>query len=119
MEGDEALEEERKKNLSILQSVLGSSQQNCNSTTGKAKTFRSATRVRARAYVCACYCGSRFTLTKQNMSVCRDVSALHYDPTREEHAAMETKTTANKDRYKHGNRRRAGANLIYRCCKSH
>lgn len=40
---DEALEEERKKNLSILQSVLGSSQQTCSSkTAGKAKTFRSA-----------------------------------------------------------------------------
>lgn len=50
MEGDETLEEEKKKNLSILQSVLGSSQQNCNSTTGKAKTFRWA----ARVQMCAC-----------------------------------------------------------------
>ncbi|XP_074529826.1 nucleolar protein 8 isoform X2 [Halichoeres trimaculatus] len=64
---DEALEEERKKNLSILQSVLGSSQQTSSSkTAGKAKTFR-------------------------------DVSALHYDPSKEEHAAFETKTEETKE----------------------
>ncbi|XP_040890551.1 nucleolar protein 8 isoform X2 [Toxotes jaculatrix] len=66
-EEDEALEEEKKKNLSILQGVLGSSQQTCSSkTAGKAKTFR-------------------------------DVSALHYDPSREEHAAFETKTDETKE----------------------
>lgn len=32
-------------------------------------------------------------------SVCRDVSALHYDPSREEHAAFETKTDKTKERY--------------------
>ncbi|CAJ1052050.1 nucleolar protein 8 isoform X1 [Xyrichtys novacula] len=64
---DEALEEERKKNLSILQSVLGSSQQTSSSKTSvKAKTFR-------------------------------DVSALHYDPSKEEHAAFETKTEETKE----------------------
>ncbi len=42
-EEDETLEEEKKKNLSILQSVLGSSQQTSSSKMpGKAKTFRSA-----------------------------------------------------------------------------
>lgn len=42
--GDAALEEERKKNLSILQSVLGSSQSS-SAIAGKAKTFRCATQV--------------------------------------------------------------------------
>lgn len=42
-EDDEALEEERKKNLEILQSVLSSSQQTCSRTASKAKTFRSDT----------------------------------------------------------------------------
>lgn len=32
-------------------------------------------------------------------AVCRDVSTLHYDPSREEHAAFETKTTEIKERY--------------------
>jgi len=42
-EEDEALEEEKKKTLSILQSVLGSSQQTSSSKTPtKAKKFRSA-----------------------------------------------------------------------------
>lgn len=42
-EEEGALEEERKKNLSILQSVLGSGQQTSSSkTASKAKTFRSA-----------------------------------------------------------------------------
>lgn len=40
-EDDEALEDEKKKNLSILQSILGSSQQTTTSKTAiKAKTFR-------------------------------------------------------------------------------
>uniref|UniRef100_A0A3Q3REB3 Uncharacterized protein n=1 Tax=Monopterus albus TaxID=43700 RepID=A0A3Q3REB3_MONAL len=30
-------------------------------------------------------------IQKETKSVCRDISALHYDPTREEHAAFETK----------------------------
>lgn len=43
---EEALEEEKKKNLSILQSILGSSQQTCSSKTpSKAKTFRSDTHI--------------------------------------------------------------------------
>lgn len=43
-EEEEALEEERKKNLSILQSVLDSSQQICCSKmASKARTFRSST----------------------------------------------------------------------------
>ncbi|XP_068171299.1 nucleolar protein 8 [Antennarius striatus] len=64
----EALEDERKKNLSILQSVLNSAPRTGSSKpASKAKTFR-------------------------------DVSALHYDPSREEHAAFETKTTEPKKR---------------------
>lgn len=48
-EEEEALEEERKKNLSILQSVLGSSQETSSSkTAGKAKTFRSASHSHTR-----------------------------------------------------------------------
>ncbi|XP_028302597.1 nucleolar protein 8 isoform X2 [Gouania willdenowi] len=75
-EDDEALEEERKKNLSILQSVLGSSEQTCSSkTTSKAKKFR-------------------------------DVSALHYDPSREEHAAFETKTEDVKKESKSARRKK-------------
>ncbi|TMS19637.1 Nucleolar protein 8 [Larimichthys crocea] len=66
-EEDESLEDERKKNLSILQSVLGSSQQTCSSK--------------------AAAKGKTF----------RDVSALHYDPSREEHAAFETKTDKTKE----------------------
>lgn len=31
--------------------------------------------------------------------VCRDVSALHYDPSREEHAAFESKVDSSKNRY--------------------
>uniref|UniRef100_A0A665VE08 Nucleolar protein 8 n=1 Tax=Echeneis naucrates TaxID=173247 RepID=A0A665VE08_ECHNA len=64
---DEDLEQERKKNLSILQSVLGSSQQTYSSkTASKAKNFR-------------------------------DVSALHYDPSKEEHAVFETITDEAKE----------------------
>ncbi|XP_051271551.1 nucleolar protein 8 isoform X2 [Dicentrarchus labrax] len=66
-EDDETLEEERKKNLSILQSVLGSSQQTCSSKPAS----------KAKTF--------------------RDVSALHYDPSREEHAAFETKTNEIKE----------------------
>ncbi|XP_027134968.1 nucleolar protein 8 isoform X2 [Larimichthys crocea] len=66
-EEDESLEDERKKNLSILQSVLGSSQQTCSSK--------------------AAAKGKTF----------RDISALHYDPSREEHAAFETKTDKTKE----------------------
>ncbi|KAM9859282.1 nucleolar protein 8 [Aulostomus maculatus] len=65
-EDDEALEEERKKNLSILQSVLGSSQQTCSSKTAG----------KAKTF--------------------RDVSVLHYDPSREEHSSFETKTDETK-----------------------
>ncbi|XP_029006137.1 nucleolar protein 8 [Betta splendens] len=63
---DEALEQERKKNLDILQSVLGSSQQTSSKTSSKAKTFR-------------------------------DVSSLHYDPSKEEHAAFETTADESKE----------------------
>nr|XP_029132604.1 nucleolar protein 8 isoform X2 [Labrus bergylta] len=66
-EDEEALEEERKKNLSILQGVLGSSLQTCSSKTT----------VKAKTF--------------------RDVSALHYDPSKEEHAAFETKTEETKE----------------------
>ncbi|XP_044205824.1 nucleolar protein 8 isoform X2 [Thunnus albacares] len=75
-EEDEALEEERKKNLSILQSVLGSSQQTCSSKTT----------VKAKTF--------------------RDVSALHYDPSREEHAAFETKTDETKKESKSARRKK-------------
>lgn len=75
-EEDEALEEERKKNLSILQSVLGSSQQTCSSKTA----------VKAKTF--------------------RDVSALHYDPSREEHAAFETKTDETKKESKSARRKK-------------
>lgn len=66
-EEDEDLEEERKKNLSILQSILSSS-----SVLGSSKTAGKA-------------------------KTFRDVSALHYDPSREEHAAFETKTDEPKE----------------------
>ncbi|MBN3308708.1 NOL8 protein, partial [Amia calva] len=61
------LEEEKKKNLEILQGLLNISIQTPESTkeTAKNKTFR-------------------------------DVGALHYDPTREEHAAFETKMEETK-----------------------
>ena len=48
VEDEETLEDEKKKNLSILQSVLGSIQQTPSSkTAGKAKTFRSDTHTHA------------------------------------------------------------------------
>nr|XP_033481693.1 nucleolar protein 8 [Epinephelus lanceolatus] len=75
-EEEEALEEEKKKNLSILQSVLGSSQQTCSSKTP----------TKAKTF--------------------RDVSALHYDPSREEHAAFETKTDETKKESKAARRKK-------------
>ncbi|KAM4740986.1 nucleolar protein 8 isoform 2-T2 [Anableps anableps] len=75
MADEEALEEEKKKNLSILQSVLGSSQPTSSKTAGKAKKFR-------------------------------DVSALHYDPSKEEHAAFETKTEETKKESKAARRKK-------------
>ncbi|XP_037535854.1 nucleolar protein 8 [Nematolebias whitei] len=75
MKDDEDLEEERKKNLSILQSVLGSSRQTSSKTESKAKRFR-------------------------------DVSALHYDPSREEHAAFETKAEEPKKESKSARRKK-------------
>ncbi|TDH13628.1 hypothetical protein EPR50_G00035220 [Perca flavescens] len=75
-EEEEALDEERKKNLSILQSVLGSSQQTCSSKTAG----------RAKTF--------------------RDVSALHYDPSKEEHAAFETKSDETKKESKAARRKK-------------
>ncbi|XP_037346723.2 nucleolar protein 8 isoform X2 [Pungitius pungitius] len=75
-EEEEALDEERKKNLSILQSVLGGSQ-----TAGAAKAA-----AKAKTF--------------------RDVSALHYDPSREEHAAFETKTDDTKKDSKSARRKK-------------
>uniref|UniRef100_A0A096M1B5 Nucleolar protein 8 n=1 Tax=Poecilia formosa TaxID=48698 RepID=A0A096M1B5_POEFO len=75
MEDEEALEEEKKKNLSILQSVLGTSQQASSKTARKAKQFR-------------------------------DVSALHYDPSKEEHTAFETKTEETKKESKAARRKK-------------
>ncbi|XP_069006400.1 nucleolar protein 8 isoform X2 [Embiotoca jacksoni] len=72
-EEDEALEEETRKSLSILQDVLGSSQPI--KTAAKAKKFR-------------------------------DVSALHYDPSKEEHAAFETKTEDTKKESKSARRKK-------------
>ncbi|XP_033994564.1 nucleolar protein 8 isoform X1 [Trematomus bernacchii] len=76
-EEEEALEEERKKSLSILQSVLGSSQHTSSS---------SKTTSKAKTF--------------------RDVSALHYDPSREEHAAFETKTEDTKKESKAARRKK-------------
>ncbi|KAK1901772.1 Nucleolar protein 8 [Dissostichus eleginoides] len=76
-EEEEALEEERKKSLSILQSVLGSSQHTSSS---------SKTTSKAKTF--------------------RDVSALHYDPSREEHAAFETKTEETKKESKAARRKK-------------
>ncbi|XP_051932235.1 nucleolar protein 8 isoform X2 [Hippocampus zosterae] len=58
------LQEEKKRNMSILQGLLGH-QANSAKPSAKTKTFR-------------------------------DVSALHYDPSREEHAAFESKVDGNK-----------------------
>ncbi|KAK2861698.1 hypothetical protein Q5P01_001231 [Channa striata] len=74
-EEDEALEAERKKNMEILQSILGSGQQTCSKTAGKAKTFR-------------------------------DVAALHYDPSKEEHAVFESKTEETKKESKSARRKK-------------
>ncbi|KAF7650386.1 hypothetical protein LDENG_00126660 [Lucifuga dentata] len=75
-EEDEGLEEERRTNLSILQSVLSCSQLTSQQTSSnKTKTFR-------------------------------DVSVLHYDPSREEHAAFETKTDKTKKESKAARRKK-------------
>ncbi|KAI4826658.1 hypothetical protein KUCAC02_030095 [Chaenocephalus aceratus] len=76
-EEEEALEEERKKSLSILQSVLGISQHTSSSSKATSK---------AKTF--------------------RDVSALHYDPSREEHAAFETKTEETKKESKAARRKK-------------
>ncbi|XP_077428754.1 nucleolar protein 8 isoform X2 [Vanacampus margaritifer] len=64
-EDEDLLQEEKKRNMSIVQDLLGH-QANSGKTSAKAKTFR-------------------------------DVSALHYDPSREEHSAFESKAENNKD----------------------
>ncbi|KAM9410427.1 nucleolar protein 8 isoform 1-T5 [Pholidichthys leucotaenia] len=66
LQDEEDLEEEKKKTLSILQSVLGRPP---SSTTGSKAKFR-------------------------------DVSALHYDPSREDHAVFETKKSETKEESK-------------------
>ncbi|KAM9813870.1 nucleolar protein 8 [Neosynchiropus ocellatus] len=79
----ETMEDEKKKNLSILQSVLGSSiDQTCSSKpASKAKTFR-------------------------------DVAALHYDPSREEHAAFEAKQEERKESKAERRRKREEAQKL-------
>ncbi|XP_061746708.1 nucleolar protein 8 [Nerophis ophidion] len=67
---DQALQEEKKRNMSILHKVLG-----LHPPTGKTKTFR-------------------------------DVTALHYDPSKEEHAAFETKTERIKKNSKSARRKK-------------
>ncbi|XP_076012745.1 nucleolar protein 8 [Genypterus blacodes] len=80
-EEDESLGKERKKNLSILQSIVNSNQQTT-SISNKANIFR-------------------------------DVSVLHYDPSREEHAAFETKTEETKKESKATRRKkREGAQKL-------
>ncbi|XP_068452020.1 nucleolar protein 8 [Clinocottus analis] len=76
-EEEEALEEERKKSLSILQSVLGGGGQLA--------------------------CGVK---TPAKTKTFRDVAALHYDPSKEEHAAFETKTDAAKKESKAARRKK-------------
>ncbi|XP_061796485.2 nucleolar protein 8 isoform X2 [Nerophis lumbriciformis] len=71
---DQALQEEKKRNMSILHNVLGLHPPT-GKTAGKAKTFR-------------------------------DVSALHYDPSKEEHAAFETKTERIKKNSKSARRKK-------------
>nr|XP_057911691.1 nucleolar protein 8 isoform X2 [Doryrhamphus excisus]XP_057911692.1 nucleolar protein 8 isoform X2 [Doryrhamphus excisus] len=71
---DEALQEERKRTISILYNVLGQ-QPATGKTASKAKTFR-------------------------------DVSALHYDPSKEEHATFETKTDVPKKESKSARRKK-------------
>ncbi|KAF5908778.1 nucleolar protein 8, partial [Clarias magur] len=61
--GEQELVEEKKKNLSILQSVLNISIQPSDTSKGATKS-----------------------------KIFKDISALHYDPSRETHAAFETKT---------------------------
>lgn len=62
IEGATALEEERKKNLSILQSVLGGRQHSNSATAGKAKNFRW---VRP-----ACLCSGVHVCVNLNKHVC-------------------------------------------------
>ncbi|XP_049589354.1 nucleolar protein 8 [Syngnathus scovelli] len=62
---EDLLQEEKKRNISILQGLLGPQAHSAKPST-KAKTFR-------------------------------DVSALHYDPSRDEHAAFESKADSNQD----------------------
>ncbi|KAJ8259875.1 hypothetical protein GJAV_G00174450 [Gymnothorax javanicus] len=71
------LEEEKKKNLDILQSLL-------NTNVQSAKTHKEAAK------------------NKQF----RDISALHYDPTREEHAAFEKETEEPKKESKAARRKK-------------
>ncbi|XP_019716024.1 nucleolar protein 8 isoform X3 [Hippocampus comes] len=63
-EDEDFLQEEKRRNMSILQGLLGH-QATSAKPSAKTKTFR-------------------------------DVSALHYDPSREEHAAFESKADSNK-----------------------
>ncbi|XP_048879074.1 nucleolar protein 8 [Brienomyrus brachyistius] len=74
------LEEEKKKNLNILESVLhvGLQASEASKESVKSKTFR-------------------------------DVSALHYDPTKEEHAAFETKPEEPKKESKAARRKKREA----------
>ncbi|XP_034020753.1 nucleolar protein 8 isoform X2 [Thalassophryne amazonica] len=76
-EGDDTLKEERRRNLSILQSILSDGQPTCSKTTVKTKTFR-------------------------------DISALHYDPSRQEHAAFETKADETSSKSKAARRKKRG-----------
>ncbi|XP_026871087.2 nucleolar protein 8 [Electrophorus electricus] len=77
MAPEQDLIKEKKKNLSILQSVLNVSIQpsNMSKAQGKRKTFR-------------------------------DISALHYDPTEEAHTAFETKTEPPKKESKAARRKK-------------
>ncbi|XP_037108012.1 nucleolar protein 8 isoform X6 [Syngnathus acus] len=63
---EDLLQEEKKRNISILQGLLGPHAHSAKPSSAKAKTFR-------------------------------DVSALHYDPSRDEHAAFESKADSNQD----------------------
>ncbi|KAM6979757.1 nucleolar protein 8 [Aplochiton taeniatus] len=75
-EGEMELQEEKKRSLDILQSMLNVSIQPSDAKpASKSKAFR-------------------------------DVSALHYDPTKEEHAAFETKTEEKKKESKQARRKK-------------
>ncbi|XP_053339462.1 nucleolar protein 8 [Clarias gariepinus] len=75
--GEQELVEEKKKNLSILQSVLNISIQPSDTSKGTTK-------------------GKIF----------KDISALHYDPSRETHAAFETKTETPQKESKSARRKK-------------